>query len=280
MKPGEIIEVYKTRFKKLLKYYHNLLEDFEAKDIHHFRLEMKKLKAFLRLISVTFGDHHYKIPKDLKLFYNLTGNIRNLQLHRKRIIDLCNDLLLEIPAEYLQYLDDEERALKKQARQTAKDLSIKDFENKLIGEVPGKLTKAAQSDFIQKALTRFNELLALSFYTDEALHEIRRIIKDLMYNSKYIGLDSVMASFPGLRGLKAMNVVTATLGDYHDLYISLSLLNAPNVTGITGADETEVLNELRIQLQLRKDVMKIEIIELMKQLNQGVVAQQIHAPLP
>lgn len=277
MKPGEIIDVYKTRFKKLLRHYHNLLEDFDPNVIHHFRLEIKKLRAFVHLIYVEKEDHHSKIPKDLKLFYNLSGNIRNLQLHQNRIKHLCNDLLLEIPAVYLQCLDDEEKGLKKQARQMAKNISIKDFENKLIEEVSGKITRKMQNDFIQKNLTRFHELLALSFYTDEALHEVRKIMKDLMYNVKYLEAGGLIPSLPGL---KSMNAITTILGDYHDLCISLSLLNSTYVTEITDANQAHVLNELKIQLQVRKDVMRIEIIELLKRLDQSFLLKQNTLTLP
>lgn len=279
MKPGDIVEVYKTRFKKLLKHYHNLLEDFDPNDIHHFRLEIKKLRAFLHLIYIESGDHHSKIPKDLKLFYTLTGNIRNLQLHQARIKDLCNDLLLEIPTGYLQSLHDEEKALKRQARQMAKSMSIKDFENKLAEETPVKLTKKMQNEFIQKNLTRFHELLALSFHTDEALHEVRKIMKDLMYNFKYLEAGGLVSAFPCLPGLKPMNAITATLGDYHDLCISLSLLNSTYVTEITDANEAHVLKELKIQLQVRKDVMRIEIIELLKRLDQSFLPKPTLTPL-
>lgn len=280
MKRGDIVDVYKIRFRKLLKYYHSLLEDFEPNDIHHFRLEIKKLRAFLHLIYIDSEDHHSKIPKDLKLFYNLTGNIRNLQLHQKRIADLCNDFLLEIPAVYLHCLNDEEKALEKQARQMTKTLSIKDFENKLTEEVADKLTKRMRNDFIQKNLTRFHELLALSFYTDEAVHEVRKIMKDLMYNFKYLEAGELINVFPGLPGLKPMNAITTTLGDYQDLCISLSLLNSTYVTEITDTNEAHVLEELKIQMQVRKDVMRIEIIELLKRLDQSFLQKHIPAPLP
>jgi CHAD domain-containing protein len=277
MKPGEMVDVYKTRFKKLLRHYHNLLEDFDPNVIHHFRLEIKKLTAFLHLIYVEKENHHSKIPKDIKLFYNLLGNIMNLQLHQSRVKDLSNDLLLEIPAVYLQCVDVEEKGLKKQARQTAKNISIKDFENKLIEEVPGKLTRKMQNDFIQKNLARFHELLALSFYTDEALHEVRKIMKDLMYNLKYLDAGGLNSSVPEL---KSMNAITRILGDYHDLCISLSLLNSTYVTEITDANEAHVLNELKIQLQVRKDVMRIEIIELLKRLDPSFLPKQNTLTLP
>lgn len=269
MKAGDIIDVYKTRFKKLSKYYHNLPGDFGANDIHHFRLEIKKLRAFIRLINISPGQHQHKIPKGLKSFYNLAGNIRNLQLHQHRIIKLSNDLLLEAPGMYLQYLHKEEKAMRKQARQIAENLSFKDFQNKLIEEAPERLTKDTQNDFIQKNRIRLHEILTLPFYADEALHEVRKILKDLVCNFNYISVDT-NAAYPGLQELKSMEAMTSALGDFHDLCVGLSLLSSLYVTRIAGMGEAKVLNELRIQLQSRKDVMKTAVIELLTQLKQQV----------
>lgn len=128
MKAEDIIDGYKTRFKKLSKYYNKALEDFAANDIHHFRVEMKKLRAFMRLINLTNSVKQHKIPKQLKSFYNIAGNIRNLQLHEPRIANLSSDLFIQSPTSYLQFLQEEEKSMKKKARQIADDISLKDFE--------------------------------------------------------------------------------------------------------------------------------------------------------
>ena len=51
MKSDQIISAIDKRFKKVKKYYNKLLEDFEIEQIHGFGLEMKKLRAFIRLIN-------------------------------------------------------------------------------------------------------------------------------------------------------------------------------------------------------------------------------------
>lgn len=270
MKAGNIADVYKTRIEKLLEHYHKLPGNFEARNIHHFRLEIKKLRAFLRLIKFSLTKKPGKIPKELKSFYNLTGNIRNLQLHRQQVVNICTDLLLQMPAVYLQRLDEEEKLIRKEAGQMAKKISIKDFENKLVEQVTKKLRKENQIEFIRQELAKLNQLLALLLYTDEALHEIRKIIKDFMYNSKYIEPALIPGGFYGLHGLKSMNTLTTILGDYHDLCISLLFLDSTQLTQMAGMEEKEVLDKLNIQVQLRKDSMKTEIVELMKKLTQDL----------
>lgn len=52
MKSDNIINIFDKRFKKIKKHFNNLPEDFELGDIHSFRLERKKLRAFIRLINM------------------------------------------------------------------------------------------------------------------------------------------------------------------------------------------------------------------------------------
>lgn len=264
MKANDIIEVYKTRFKKISKHYQNLLEDFDAKDIHHFRLEIKKLRAFIRLINSSATQHQCKIPGDVKSFYNLAGNIRNLQIHQQRMNALSKDLLFEAPHKYLLYLSEEEKLLHQQAREKAANLSFKNFESKLIDEAPGKLTGETINSFFKKNEMRLDEIISLSFIPDDGLHEVRKIMKDLMYNLNFT--KSTASSV--LRELRFMDTMTSTLGDFHDLCVGLSLLNSVYVTRMTEEDETRILNEIRNQLQLRKDDMKTEIVELLKNARQ------------
>ena len=77
MNKEEIIRVYKKRFKKLLKHFRNLLEDFDKEEIHLFRLQIKKLRAFILLVSQASLQDPIKIHGPLKEFYNSAGDLRS-----------------------------------------------------------------------------------------------------------------------------------------------------------------------------------------------------------
>lgn len=49
MKEKEIAEVVEGRFKTIKKLSHKIIKEFNADDIHDFRVEVKKLRAFLQL---------------------------------------------------------------------------------------------------------------------------------------------------------------------------------------------------------------------------------------
>ena len=264
MKQKEIIKLFEKRFKKLRKHYNDLLQDFEGEKIHSFRLEMKKLRAFIRLVNISLpGKKAMKINKKIKTFYNATGNIRNLQLHQQRINHICNGLLLEKPACYLQALHAEEMAQKEKARQLAKKISFNDFKKKILDPIHNKLkAKPARAFIIQKKLALF-ELLSLQYYQDEALHDMRKTLKDLLYDWRYIDSFTALLLPASFAKEKNLESITTKLGDYHDLCTALYFFS-PLYTGqIATKPERENLQTLKQQLEWRKEKMKKEACQLL-----------------
>lgn len=260
MKESEIIHCYKTVFKKLTKHYERSLEDFDADDIHHFRVEMKKLRAFIRLVNLAQPDHQHKIPGSIKKIYHLVGNIRNLQLQQQRIANLTRELMLEMPRSYLQSLHNDEKLFQKVARQTAGEVSLGDFEKKLVNQAPYELNNEIINVYLQKNKTRLAGLLMLPVYYDEALHDVRKVLKDLMYNYEYLE-NALSAYMPdALNDFKTVETFTVALGDFYDLCIALFLLSPVYVSQIVAPGETEVLNKLRAYLRLRKYTISNQIV--------------------
>lgn len=274
MKASDIADVYKTRFKKISKYYHKLLEHFGANDIHHFRVEIKKLKAFIRYVNLAMPEQQQKIPKELKKLYSIAGNIRNLQLHQRRLTNLTDDLLMESPSFYLQHLADQEQKMQKEARRIAEKISIKDFEKKLVDSVPDDVDKSIKNVFVHVNRQRLEALLSLPFYYDEALHDIRKVLKDLMYDYKYLTASIDVEIPSGVASLKAMEQLTSALGDFHDLCIALFLLSPVYLDQTPLGAESDKLNELKAQLKLRKEAMKDEIVRSLVPVKQEIEKQK------
>ena len=112
----EIIRLYEKRFKKLSKHYNKLLKDFDREEIHLFRLELKKLRAFTRLVTHAMFRDHFKIHGQIKAFYNAAGDLRNIQLHLERVSEISRIVAIELPAAYLQLLLVEEIKAQKNLR--------------------------------------------------------------------------------------------------------------------------------------------------------------------
>lgn len=269
MKSDDIIDVYKSRFKKLSNFYQKATVEFAMNDIHHFRVEMKKLRAFIRLTNLATPGHQNKIPKALKKFYNTTGNIRNLQLQQQRIGNLASDLLMAAPDMYLQQLKDEEKLAKKKAHELAGVVSLKQFEKELI-DSSTNFTQETKIVFIQRNKQRLSILFTLPFYYDEALHDIRKVVKDLMYNHSYVEQEINTELPPALSRQKNMESLTTNLGDFHDLCIALFLMSPMYLDHLAGLADKELLCEFRSQVQLRKERMKDEIIQSLDPVKQQI----------
>ena len=67
MKTGAIINVLDKRFGRIRRHYNNLVKDFSLDEIHDFRVEMKRLRAFLRLLDMEVpAEKSLKIKGDIK----------------------------------------------------------------------------------------------------------------------------------------------------------------------------------------------------------------------
>src|SRR6478672_10524069 len=105
MKEHAINGVLHTRLKKIQGHFHQLQESFDTEAIHDFRLEVKKLRGFLRLLQAGLSPgSQLKIPPHLKAIYEATGQIRNIQLHLEAMNLQCETLHLLSPAAYCSFL--------------------------------------------------------------------------------------------------------------------------------------------------------------------------------
>jgi len=187
MKINKIRSIFNNSLKKISKHYNNLLEDFEPEVIHDFRLEIKKLRAFIRLVNTEVTKKKsIKIKQKIKTFYNTTGKIRNVQLHKQRIIQMCMSLSLVTPETYLELLNEEEAQEKKKARVEAEEISFPRFKETVMKSMPEELTTASIRSFTLQKSDALLALLSLSAYDDKTLHNTRKILKDILYDWDYI----------------------------------------------------------------------------------------------
>lgn len=276
MKSAEIINTFNKRFEKVKRHYNKLFDDFELVHVHNFRLKMKKLRAFIRLINTNAPeDKNIKTSRKIKSFYNTTGNIRNLQLHQQRISQICDDMLLEKPLLYLQFLNDEENILKKKGVQIADKISCYHFRKKIVDLVPDQLNTKLVQAFVIKKKHILIELILLLDYSDEALHEIRKVLKDLLYDWKYIHF-YLSATLPAyFTNKKNTEVFTDKLGEFHDLCIALHYFKPVYIAKINDEKEKDILLTLKWKLEASKKKMKEEMSTLLNYIKKKMEKENV-----
>lgn len=264
-KLGETIEKHTSG---LQKHYNRVLHGFQKEDIHDFRVEIKKLRALFRLVNTSETTHLLEIPKPIRKFYRFVGNVRNLQLHEQRIRSLRKDLLIEKPVLYLQILSNEEKLEREKAKKMAGHVSFKDFEKNFAGDLPAELAEDMKNKFVQNIKSALTKIFMLPVLHDEAIHDVRKLVKDLMYNHDFLQELVALVLPPGLNNVEAMNDLTNVLGNYHDLCLAVFFLSPVYLHHIEETEEYNMAVELGTHLQMRKENLKTELMNLLLPIKQ------------
>jgi len=149
MKHKKIKKTIQSIFKKINKSLPQVMPRFESEATHQFRVGVKHLAALLQLLAAHPGPAtHNKLPKRLKRFYHLAGEIRNLQLHRQNIREVMAQKDGALPLAYLDALDTAIGDKSMQAIKVLKGNNSFDPEQKhIIKRLPPKLEKKAMAKF-------------------------------------------------------------------------------------------------------------------------------------
>jgi CHAD domain-containing protein len=240
MTQQETIHTLKSHFEKIQASFDAAIAYLDAEDIHAFRVEVKKLRAFLHLGS---SGAKAKPPGRLHLFYRMVGEIRNLQLQEQRIREAC---LYQscLPHTYLNLLAIETAAAIRRARQFATSrLSIPVEERQVLSALTYP-TKDNLQGFVRKALYRLQKISDNHHpIDDDALHSLRKCLKDLPYNHPYTAL-------------------TDLLGQFQDLRSGLVFLQPIYIDQIPDAGEKKMLERIRVLWEKDKAAIKNQVLSM------------------
>ena len=175
----------KNIIKKNYRALHKLIiivnKDFETEAIHKLRVEYKKLRAFLRMISNEMPPHKkIKIPGKLKKAYAIAGSIRDLQLQQKSVLGITGEREKKIKS-YLKLLEHQVRILQSQFRDTPVEKSIiKSIEKtgKLTFE---KINTIVAGKFIDDNCAAVISIITSQNFNDTNMHATRKYLKDIFY---------------------------------------------------------------------------------------------------
>jgi CHAD domain-containing protein len=260
MKEKEIIETVEDRFKTINKLSHKIIKEFNADDIQDFRVEIKKLRAFLRLLNTEREFDRPLIPKLLKTFYGYAGIIRNLQLHRHNLFKYITDYKIEQPKAYVKLLDEEKSYWEKQAAELMIDNSFKDNEDEILKQLPDTLEESTIKKFLGQKL---NELKAQlnNVKDDNAIHTVRKILKDILYTWNFTNHDNLPKLILKEEDLK---LLTTQLGGFRDICIQLELLSGEYLNKVKDENEQHVLLKMKEQLLHEKQIMDEQFLSIFK----------------
>jgi CHAD domain-containing protein len=216
MDKEDIRNIIKKKTGRIAKLGNAIEKDFETENIHKFRVEVKRLRSFLRLTATVKGNKEIKLPHKFKELYDICGLIREAQLEQKKI----EELQLQLPAyssKLQRQWDEQEKAWKKQ------------YSKHIIDKLEDRLTDHAFNEVKPDVLLKFFnahckniQKLNRNSPDNEDIHSMRKQIKDMLYNTKFAEEEwkdayKEIADKP----LKEMDQLSDSLGDYNDLRIML-----------------------------------------------------------
>ena len=260
MKKSTIIRILDKRCRHLEQYKEKLQSGFDVEANHHFRVEIKKLRALLRLLhhtQVCAGE--LNLPKSFHQFYKAVGEVRSLQLQRKSVEALCKELDCSVPVGYMDVLVRNEKKARKQVSEKAKEVSVSRLHQQLVKAIGTTLHKKDTENFVQQKKSKLVEYLAVVSLTEEVLHDIRKLLKDLLYVWPLI--EEVMAeAFPPLFFSKAVCLRLAErLGRYQDCCVAISLLGPAFITDLNTEDQQRVA-AIKEKFYIKRDKEKEALI--------------------
>jgi CHAD domain len=232
------------RFKKINRAVRKLEEKFSPARIHAFRLEVKHLNSFLKLLAAGGNtNHEVSMPGRIKKAYRKTGKLRLIQLEKESIRRLANQSDLHEPLHYMIWLETEEQRLQESAEiyfGKMKRLKAGHF----IRPLPRKIQRDMIRKFYEAQVVTVRNLVINEKWDEKSLHEARKILKNLIYNGPWIKNVAVKpeSSDEQRELLKALE---SKIGSYHDLCASLRLL--PEDKHIGMKDESESTSLLNIR---------------------------------
>jgi CHAD domain-containing protein len=247
------------RLEKLNKYLRKKDGQFRVKPIHTFRLEVKKLRSLLHLLTPD-GSKVF-IPQRLKKLYKLLGKIRLGQLHHRAILQTTDILQAARPAQYIELLENETRGFRKEAKKhmrKMKPLKVKDFGRAL----PETISKTESFKYFILQTNRLENLLHLPEPDEESLHEIRKIMKNMLYDLQYLKDWNIRNLELNQKRMSDMKILESKIGEFHDIYTSQKLLEKTLKTP-DGIPEEHCLSLILSHWQDDKENLKRQITDLM-----------------
>jgi len=256
MKKDKIRRQVSGHFKKIQLLSESSVKHFRKDEIHVLRVEVKKLRALLRLLNTSSENlPELKISKSLKTFYRRAGDIRNIQNHITWIKNFFSEG--KPPSSYIFFLKAKLKEYKNSmdaARISAQ--RFKSDRSRTLQQVPGEIGFGTVLSFINHKKIEIKKILG-GQKTDEVLHALRKELKDIHYNriliKEYVNLDQL----PMIGGTKEL---LQLLGNHQDYCIHLHYLMSFDVSK-SDAAEKKMLQSAKNEALKAKSALREQILQ-------------------
>ena len=259
MNKDKAAEILKNRLNDVGESAAAVAPDFNEKSIHAFRVSVKKLRAYLRLVESGADQPKMKTGKKLKQLYDIAGELRNAQLEQNKTKKQLSALPL-----YNEKLAETIELNKTAWQQHYQPAIIKKLAKKLEQKPLRKIAAKTLVGFLKERI-KVLEDIADSIPDDEQIHTGRKSVKDMLYNTKLAEKHwpKAYAKITQLPLVK-LGELSDLLGNYNDerliLESHLSLLPL-----VKQEPEKKALITLSNKGEKHKEIQKQALLKELKQ---------------
>lgn len=241
------------------------LRHFDPEAIHRLRVSLKQLRASFNLLL--FAAVQMIAEKDWQRagkIFRLAGKIRERQLLRQRVLILSGveeDSKKTVSA----YLAFKEQSAQRKFRHYMSDCGEKDLKKlrrkmlRAAGKIPGSNLEAYLNDLLK----RIGDLREKTNLSEEELHALRKLLKELKYNRSVLEAE-LQRKVDGIIESDKLNAWEELIGKWHDEVIYLQR-------------SEKLLKQMRAEGSV-KDV--IAEMELLSSRNSGQLLREITRQFP
>lgn len=257
----ELVQYFERRLTVLTKHFINTQQCFGMEDLHQLRVEIKKLRAFLRMLELVTGKSfqktdHYRL---LAIIFKPGGRLRETQIN----LSLVGKYTSYLVPYYKVFLVKRESKQKEKLKVALNDFDISEFDrlNKLVIpylELTGlNILEERGLRFIAQEMETINSLRP-GISNQKDLHKIRMHLKAMGYITKLMNEmkpDEKLAA-----SLLAIKPTETMIGNWHDRVVLVLSLKRFLRKNEDNPNKNEILR-LIAQIE-KKNVEAVEEIGL------------------
>ncbi|HWH63303.1 MAG TPA: CHAD domain-containing protein [Ginsengibacter sp.] len=254
----QIKNITNRHYRNLKKHFRKIKKHFDAEAIHEFRVEYKKLRAFLRLISkVTGRKETAKISGKLKRCYAVAGSLRDLQLQQQRFLKISAQEV-EKPSAYIHLLNKYIRASQTRLRKLLLKKTLDKNKKNSEQFIPCAIGSSHFRNYVEDIWASIFTTIEQENISDKDIHKVRKHLKDLFYNFKeLVRNEDDVATLKAIVGKdeKDFDQLLEEIGIYLDICNAIDLLKPQRIHKLNKEDQESLI---RIKMRLLQDESKLK----------------------
>lgn len=252
MPPELLLQAVIKRLKKVGRLARGLAPDFDAEVIHDLRTGIKKLRAYLRLADTAGDDRFSRLPKKFRKVYGAAGSIRDAQM---QLQSLVTDDDKKAPG-FALWLAGRIATGQQHWEAVYRPKRIRRLREQVMGFSLPQLEISTLTGFFQQRIEIICTTGTADDPDDEALHEVRKTVKDLLYVADWCEKHwpEGYAAITPFR-LPDLKPLSDAAGKYNDGFVGLTFLRTYLADAGATAD-TDPERELLLRWQRQHDAEK------------------------